>query len=174
MPLLRSQLQALLEGQIAALGWTLAPAERDFASSFPNVAPVAVIWRWQSIETRPDPGKPGGPGQPMSKSMTWNVAWAAQVHSSVRADLVYKYAAADVPDTLATVLLDYKSVFWTGVRNLTETGKNYVYGVEIGPDGMSPAPSINANGQVFGVLSFTLRVEIDARTDLALIAVEED
>jgi hypothetical protein len=173
MPLLRSQLQALLEGMIVSLGWALAPPERELLAAFPNTRPLSVVWRWVGIDTTPDPGKPGGPGQPMGKVMTWRLQYAAQVHSSVRGDLAYKYLAADVPDTLASALLDRKAVFWAGLRNLTEVGKNYVYGIEMGPDSMDPPSSINANGQVSGVLSFTLRAEIDARTDLELIAVEE-
>lgn len=174
MALFRSQLMALIEGVCTSLGWAYGASERGLAdSNFPNTAPLQVVWRWVSIETQPDPGKPGGPGQPMTKAMTWSLEYAAQVASSVRGDLQYKYLAADVPDLLAKALLDRQAPYWSGVRNVTTEGKNFVHGIEIGSDTMLPPPSINANGKVGGYISFTLRVDIDARTDLEMQVLAE-
>lgn len=173
MPLFRSELQRLLESTICSLGWTLAPADRNLGEAMPNTAPLQVAWRWVSISTRADPAKPGGPGQPMTKAMTWTLEYAVQVHSSVRQDAQYKWLAADMPDLLASVLLDRRSAFWSGVRNLTTDRQNYVHGIEIADDVINPPNSTNANGQAMGYLSFVIRADIDVRTDLALSEVGE-
>lgn len=180
MPLLRSQLCALIEGTILGLGWALAPADRELIAASPSTSPLQVVWRWVRVDTTPDVGKPGGPGQPMSKVMTWAIEYAAQVHSSVKADKQYKYLAADVPDMLAAALLDRNGTFMAGVRNVQPNDANgipgranFVLQPVIGTDVMIPPASINANGQVSGQLSFSIRVEIDARTDLAITVAEE-
>lgn len=169
----RSQVQFLLEGAIASLGWTLAPPERELDASIANTTPLQVAYRWVSVVTTPDQNKPGAAGVPMTKAMTWTLAYAAQVHSGAKGSTSLRYLAADLPDMLAQVLLDRQGPFWAGVRNISTAGRNFLYGVEIGADVQSPPSGINANGKSQGQITFTVRVEIDARTDLELVTAGE-
>jgi hypothetical protein len=161
MPVLRSELMTCLEAAIVALGWVLAPAGEDLASSIPSEQPIAVAWRWFAIGS--DPDKQASSGTPGRRVITYTLEYKAQVLGATT-DKSFQYIAADLPDVLAEALLDRYGMLWSLVRERSGIGRGSLYDVGLGRDATTPPTPTNALGQVYGQITINLAVEIETRT----------
>lgn len=172
MALLRSTLMSRVESVFTALGWFMAPAEGELEKFLPNTAPLSCCWRWVSVETVPAGNQPGMATTPMQKDLTFSIEYMAQVAKGRQQDDVYKYAACDLVDMAAGALLDRKGPLFAVVDGPSLT-RSSILSCVIGRDGIRPPGAMKMLTQMMGYLTFTIRAQIDVRTDLTITETSE-
>lgn len=172
MAILRSTLMARVESVFTGLGWVMAPAEGDLEKFLPNTAPLSCCWRWSSVSGVPSAGQPGMATTPMQKDLTFAVEYMAQVAKGQQQDAVYKYAACDLTDIAAGALLDRNGPLFSPVAGPTGTLSSIMSCV-MGPDSIKPPGAMKMLTQMIGYLTFTIRAQIDVRTDLTITETSE-
>lgn len=158
---------ARVESVFTGLGWALAPAEGELEKFLPNTAPLSCCWRWSSVRAAPAAQQPGMATTPMQKDLTFAVEYMAQVAKGQQNDTVYKYAACDLVDMAAGALLDRTGPLFAVVSGPSGTLSSVISCV-IQEDGIRPPGSMKMLTQMMGYLTFTVRAQIDVRTDLLL------